>query len=82
MPGTFKQFKARALKQPGVREAYDAPAAALARLAADGAPVREPLHDGGDGIRIAAVADPFVKGSETYFVARKALRATWNEIRL
>jgi len=34
-------------------------AAALAGLVAAGAPVREALHDVGDGIKVAAVADPF-----------------------
>jgi predicted enzyme related to lactoylglutathione lyase len=34
-------------------------AKALARLESLGAPVREPLQDVGDGIRVAAVADPF-----------------------
>ncbi len=33
--------------------------AELARLVALGAEVRAPLHDVGDGIRMAAVADPF-----------------------
>lgn len=34
-------------------------AAALARLVALGAPVREALHDVGEGIKVASVADPF-----------------------
>ena len=34
-------------------------AAALAGLVAAGAPVREALHDVGDGIKVAAVANPF-----------------------
>jgi predicted enzyme related to lactoylglutathione lyase len=34
-------------------------AAAVKRLEALGASVREPLQDVGDGIRVAAVADPF-----------------------
>ena len=33
--------------------------AEIARLQALGAPVREPVHDVGDGIKVGSVADPF-----------------------
>jgi predicted enzyme related to lactoylglutathione lyase len=34
-------------------------AAEIARLQALGAPVREPVHDVGEGIKVGSVADPF-----------------------